>query len=330
MTMPPLRTVTDLLHLVEQALTQRAALARQPQALYEPTDYILALPAKRARPLLSLLAYQAIDPEADIYEALPLAVGLELFHNFTLVHDDIMDHAPTRRGQPTVHVRWDLNTAILSGDALFAESVAQVATSRPDRAGILVPCFVKAALEVCEGQMDDLLLAGAPNVGMDAYLEMIRKKTAVLIGASLALGALAADASPADADALARYGELVGTAFQIQDDYLDTYGDGSFGKQIGGDILENKRTFLYVYTRLQANPAQLAVLDAWEVRTDQPDEKIAAVRAIFDAVGAPQAAQGQARTLYAEADTLLEPLRHRCPGLQPLETFLQQLLGRTV
>ncbi|MEM9985929.1 MAG: polyprenyl synthetase family protein, partial [Bacteroidota bacterium] len=216
-----------------------------PHNLYAPMGYILSLKGKRIRPILTLLAYQGVSGQVP-HQAMNLAVSLELFHNFTLMHDDIMDRAPMRRGQPAVHIKWDENIAILSGDALFAFSMGLVVEGFPQHAAALAKEYARVAMGVCEGQMEDLDMAQQEQVSIEEYIEMIRKKTAVLLGGCLSLGALAAGASAELADEMRRYGEMLGIAFQLQDDLMDAFPPENFGKQVGGDIIENKKTYLFL------------------------------------------------------------------------------------
>ncbi len=219
-----------------------------PASLYDPANYILSLPAKRARPLLSLLAYQLFRDELD--EALPAALAIEVFHNFTLVHDDIMDEAPTRRGQTTVHKKYDLNHAILSGDVMLLYAYQYLMqTSYQDKTA-LFQHFNQAAIEICEGQQMDMDFEKMLDVQIEDYIEMIRKKTAVLLGVSLRIGAMLGGATPEVAEKLYQFGTHFGISFQIQDDILDTYADpDKFGKQVGGDIIQGKKTYLFLKTR---------------------------------------------------------------------------------
>ena len=220
---------------------------QEPKNLYEPVDYILKLGGKRIRPVLTLMA-------ADIFggsfkDALPAALAIEVFHNFTLVHDDIMDAAPLRRGQATVHEKWDINTGILSGDAMLILAYKYFENYKPEVFQSLAKLFSKTALEVCDGQQLDVDFETRKKVTIDEYLNMICLKTSVLVAAALKMGAIVAESDAKNADLIYDFGLNLGLAFQLQDDYLDTFGDPeTFGKQIGGDIIENKKTFLYLKT----------------------------------------------------------------------------------
>lgn len=213
---------------------------REPAGLYEPISYTLQQGGKRIRPLLTLIATQMFGGDPD--KALPAATAIEIFHNFTLLHDDIIDQAPLRRGRDTVYKKWNINTAILSGDTMFAVAYGQLAGSDPQQLPLLMQVFTKTAIEVCEGQQYDIDFENADDVTIDAYLNMIRLKTAVLLAASLKIGALIGGAGHQDAEAIYRFGENMGIAFQLQDDLLDAYGDEAvFGKKTGGDIIANKK-----------------------------------------------------------------------------------------
>ena len=218
---------------------------REPKNLYEPIDYIIQLSGKRIRPILTLMAADILS--GNYKQALPAALAIEVFHNFTLIHDDIMDDAPIRRGQKTVHEKWDVNRAILSGDAMLILAYQYFENYPPEIFQKLAKLFSKTALEVCDGQQLDIDFETRNNVSIEEYLEMIRLKTSVLVASALKMGAIVAEASEKDANLLYDYGLNLGIAFQLQDDYLDTFGDpNSFGKQLGGDIIENKKTYLFL------------------------------------------------------------------------------------
>lgn len=226
-----------------------------PSNLYDPLRYFLSIGGKRIRPVLALMS-------ADLFgkayqEALPSALSIELFHNFTLIHDDIMDAAPLRRNQATVHQKWNSNIAILSGDALFVKAYQQLAKQNPKYLPELMSVFNKTALEVCEGQQMDMDFETQNNVSIDNYLEMIRLKTSVLLGCALEMGAIVADASKQDRENIYQFGVHIGIAFQIQDDILDLYADAAeFGKQVGGDVIANKKTLLNLKAIALANDSQ--------------------------------------------------------------------------
>ena len=280
-----------------------------PENLYAPMGYILSLKGKRIRPILTLLAYQGVSGQAP-HPAMNLAVSLELFHNFTLMHDDIMDRAPMRRGQPSVHIKWDENIAILSGDALFAFSMGLVVEDFPQYAAPLAKEYARVAMGVCEGQMEDLDMAQQEQVSIEDYIEMIRKKTAVLLGGCLSLGALAAGASAELADEMRRYGEMLGIAFQLQDDLMDAFPPENFGKQVGGDIIENKKTYLFLKALELANPTQKDRLNQLFQEESDPQAKIEEVLGIYRATEIPQRTQELIEYYFQQA-TQLSPCLSR-------------------
>ncbi|MGY5354734.1 polyprenyl synthetase family protein [Wenyingzhuangia sp. IMCC45467] len=227
------------------AFLEQETSVKEPVSLYKPIDYILSLGGKRIRPLLTLMAVDAFN--IDYKKGLHAALAIEVFHNFTLLHDDIMDDAPLRRGQATVHEKWNVNTAILSGDAMMILANQYLEVYEGSVYKKLMQLFQKTALEVCEGQQYDMDFENRNDVSIAEYIEMIRLKTSVLVAAALKMGVIIANASDKDADAMYEYGLNLGLAFQLQDDYLDAFGDPeTFGKQVGGDIIENKKTFLYL------------------------------------------------------------------------------------
>ena len=256
---------------------------KSPENLYEPIQYILNLGGKRIRPLLVLMS-------ADLFghkykEAVSAALAIEIFHNFTLVHDDIMDSAELRRGSVTVHNKWNINTGIISGDVMLIKAYQALEDYENPLFSKLTKLLNKTALEVCEGQQYDIDFEEKVDVNQNNYLEMIRLKTAVLIGCALKMGALIADASQDDLEAIYEFGELLGIAFQIQDDYLDVYGDSiSFGKKIGGDIIENKKTILFHYAMSNGSTNEKKELLKWyDKRTGDElgNKKIDAVYSLF-------------------------------------------------
>lgn len=282
------------MHTLPQLLAKTADFAQKnpfpsnPHTLYEPCSYILTLGGKRLRPALTLMACELFGQDAK--NALPAAWAVELFHNFTLMHDDIMDAAPLRRGQPTVHTRWGNTTAILSGDVMLIWAYRYLAQcGNAETVLRLFNIFNRVATEVCEGQQMDLDFERVHTVSIPDYLRMIELKTAVLLGGALEMGAVCARASEADSHHLYEFGRLAGIAFQIQDDLLDTYGDPvKFGKQIGGDILQNKKTLLVLKTLQVAPQADLKALSAWmQANNANPEDKVNAVRGIFDRNGIP-------------------------------------------
>ena len=270
---------------------QDSSLPSTPAALYDPVDYILHLGGKRIRPLLTLMAAEAAG--ADLEQALPAARAIEVFHNFSLVHDDIMDEAPLRRGKATVHEKWDSNTAILSGDVMLVLAYEALNAYPSPLFKSLTQLFSKTAREVCEGQQYDMDFPHQATVSQAQYLEMIRLKTAVLLGCALQMGAMIGGLSSQESQPFYDYGILLGLAFQLQDDYLDAFGDpATFGKQVGGDIIENKKTMLYILTMEEGTAAVKQQLRDWCSRqAADPSEKVAAVKALFKAAKADRAIQ---------------------------------------
>ena len=262
---------------------------KTPEGLYQPIDYLLALGGKRLRPVLVLMACEAFGKSAN--EALPAAQAVEVFHNFTLMHDDIMDKANMRRGAQTVHEKWNVNTAILSGDAMLVQAYIFLNGYEPQLFYSQTSLCSKSALELCEGQQYDVDFESRDDVRIEAYLEMIRLKTAVLVGCAMQMGAQIGGASDKDAKQLYLFGEQLGIAFQLQDDYLDTFGDeASFGKRIGGDIAENKKTVLVHLAYANGTENQQKTLQKWLSTTPKDDtEKITTVTQLFKDSGADRA-----------------------------------------
>lgn len=258
---------------------------RRPQSLYEPVKYVLSMGGKRIRPSLMLMAYNLYkdDPET----IMPAACAIETYHNYTLLHDDLMDNAAMRRGHATVHVKWNANTAILSGDSMLVLAFSHMMRCPETALKPVLDLFIETALEIGEGQQYDMDFETRTDVTEAEYIEMIRLKTSVLLACSLKIGALLAGAPAEDADNLYRFGEQVGLAFQLQDDYLDVYGDPAlFGKAIGGDILCNKKTYMLINAFNRAGKVQRSELEKWMTGTGfDAHEKIASVTAIYDELG---------------------------------------------
>ncbi len=283
-------TANEILEKINSYL-DNLPYTREPQSLYEPVKYALSMGGKRIRPSLMLMAYNMFkdDPES----ILPTACAIETYHNYTLLHDDLMDNAAMRRGMPTVHVKWDANTAILSGDSMLVLAFQRMMQCAPDKLKPVLDLFTETSLEIGEGQQYDMDFESRTDVTEDEYIEMIRLKTSVLLACSLKLGAIQAGAPAADADNLYKFGELMGLAFQLQDDYLDVYGDPAvFGKAIGGDILCNKKTYMLINAYNRAGDDMRGELTRW-VTAEEFDsaEKIAAVTAIYDKVGIKELAE---------------------------------------
>lgn len=259
--------------------------SRKPDTLYDPIKYSLSAGGKRIRPTLMMLTYNIYNDEVD--SILPIACGLEVYHNYTLLHDDLMDDADIRRGMPTVYKKWNANTAILSGDSMLVLAYQLIAKTPSQKLKPVIDVFTDTALEIGEGQQYDMDFENRTDVSEDEYIEMIRLKTSVLLACSMKIGAMLAGASESDANNLYKYGEQVGLAFQLQDDFLDVYGDTKvFGKAIGGDILSNKKTYMLINAFNYANDRQRAELNKWITEKNfDTKEKIAAVTKLYDEIG---------------------------------------------
>lgn len=282
------------------------SLIHAPEGLYTPIDYVLAMGGKRIRPVLMLMAYNLY--KEDVSDALQPATGIEMYHNYTLLHDDLMDRADMRRGKETVHKVWNDNTAILSGDAMLVLAYQYVAAAPSSCLKEVLDLFSATALEICEGQQYDVDFEQRSDVTEQDYLEMIRLKTAVLLAASLKMGAIQGGASQLDADLLYDFGINIGLAFQLKDDFLDVYGDPAvFGKNIGGDILCNKKTYMMIKTQELADNTQRAELDKWmQTTTFNPEEKISAIINIYNEVGIKTLCENKMREYYDSAMHSLE------------------------
>src|SRR5690554_3332630 len=259
---------------------------RQPDRLYEPVRYILSIGGKRIRPALTLMVCDFLS--GDYKKALPAALAVEMFHNFSLMHDDIMDEAPLRRGKQSVHEKWDLNTAILSGDAMLILAYRLFEGYDPEKFRDLAKLFSETALQVCEGQQLDIDFESRDDVEVVEYLKMIEQKTAVLLGAAMEMGAIVAQASEAQKRVVYEFGKNLGIAFQLQDDYLDVFGDPkTFGKQVGGDIIANKKTYLYLTAVQKAEKGEARQLeDLYSIQPVDATGKIESVKHIFEKSGA--------------------------------------------
>lgn len=321
-------TTTELLEKINSHIAG-LQFTRNPRGLYEPVSYVLSLGGKRIRPLLMLMAYNLWHD--DVESILAPATGIEVYHNYTLLHDDLMDKADRRRGKPTVHKVWNENTAILSGDAMLVLAYQFMAQCPPACLKEVTDLFSQTALEICEGQQMDMDFEKRTDVTEDEYIEMIRLKTSVLLACSLKTGALLAGAPQADADNLYRFGIHLGLAFQLKDDLLDVYGNPEvFGKNIGGDILCNKKTYLLIKAYENATPGQRQELDRWTTPGPPctPAEKIAAVTALYGETGAKTSCEALADTYTRRAHTDLEAVAVSPERRQGLETLLEELMHR--
>ena len=304
--------------------------SKEPRNLYEPIHYILDLGGKRIRPVLTLMTAEIFD--ADYKRALPAALAVEVFHNFSLVHDDIMDDAPLRRGKETVHEKWDLNTGILSGDAMLILAYQYFEQYEPAIFRDLAKLFSKTALEVCEGQQWDVDFESRTDVTIPEYLKMIQYKTAVLVAAAMKMGAIIADASTENANLIYDFGLNLGLAFQLQDDYLDAFGDPeTFGKQVGGDIIENKKTYLYLKAMAFSNEKDAAVLSRlFLIHPEDSKEKIEVVKELFNTSGASKATQDAIHDFTYKAFQTLEKMNISADKKEILKDFGENLMGRMV
>lgn len=302
---------------------------RTPRELYQPVEYTMKNGGKRIRPLMTLLACEMFGEDPEL--ALPAAVGLEMFHNFTLMHDDIMDQAPMRRGQPAVHKKWNENTAILSGDVMFALAYQLMLKVPQQHLLKVLEIFNQTVIEVCEGQQYDMNFETIKKVSEADYLNMIRLKTAVLPAACLKTGAVIGGAPESEASNLYLFGESVGLAFQLKDDWLDVYGDEKvFGKKTGGDILANKKTWLYIKAFEMANKEQKQVLsDAFSNRIFNPEEKINSVKGIYTSLELNTLAMEEMEKYYKRAFEYLEQVEANHDAKNKLSQLAGSLFDRT-
>lgn len=304
--------------------------SREPRNLYEPISYILNLGGKRIRPVLTLMSAEIFD--ANVEKALPAALAVEVFHNFSLIHDDIMDDAPLRRGHETVHEKWNINTGILSGDAMLILAYQYFEKYEPEVFRDLAKLFSKTALEVCEGQQWDVDFEHREDVTLEEYLKMIQYKTAVLLGAAMKMGAIIAGTSGQNANLIYDFGVHLGIAFQLQDDYLDAYGNPeTFGKQVGGDIIENKKTYLYLKSMEFASPTQREqLLHLYSIQPQDNSDKIRSVKELFIETGAAEATRNAIEEYTMRAFETLDQLEIHPDKKTILRAFGENLMGRKV
>lgn len=321
-------TNLDLKSFVNEQISALAFSERKPSNLYKPMDYLLFLGGKRIRPILTMLAYQAVSSK-DPREAVRLAIALELFHNFSLMHDDIMDRAPFRRGKPSVHAKWNEDIAILSGDALFAYSMELIVEEFPEKAAQLVKAYSEVSMEVCEGQMEDMDMASMEDADIPMYIEMIRKKTAALLGGCMRLGAIAGGANADIQQKFKDFGESLGLGFQLQDDLMDAFPPEGFGKQEGGDIIENKKTFLLLKTMELANGEQRQQLNSFlSINKDEDNpRKVAGVLEIMRALSIPQITQELIDHYFQKAEALGKELAAETQ-FESLKAYLEVIAKR--
>lgn len=304
--------------------------SRDPLGLYAPIRYVLSLGGKRIRPTLLIMAYNMYANNVEnVFDA---AAGMEIFHNFTLLHDDLMDKADLRRGHATVHKKWNENTAILSGDGMLVLAYRYIAKASGNNLSRILDIANETFTGIMEGQQYDMEFENRNDVSEAEYIEMIRLKTSVLLAACVQIGAVIGGANDTDSRLLYEFGEKIGLAFQLQDDLLDVYGDSAvFGKKIGGDILCNKKTYLYINAYLLANGRQREELDRWAAYTgNNPDSKIAAVRAIYNAVGVKELSEKLIGSYFCEALKKLDQVSLPESSKQPLREYAKSLMNRVL
>lgn len=314
---------------------QQLRFDSQPKELYEPMSYVLSLGGKHLRPVLLLMGCNLF--EGDVEKAVKPALGIELFHNFTLLHDDIMDNAPLRRAKPTVNKKWNDNIAILSGDAMFAYAYSFISQVDKNILHEVLSVFTTTAIQVCEGQQLDMNYETQPNVSIDEYLQMIELKTAVLLAASLKIGSIIGmengkDASVANAQELYEFGKNIGVAFQLQDDVLDVYGDkNKFGKQVGGDIISNKKTFLLLKAlELVKGKTQNELTAQLAAKNFEPQEKVKIITSIYDELSVKKLAEEKMDFYYHQALKHLANISVPSSQKILLEKFAEKLMVREV
>lgn len=323
----------DFLKKYNQLLQENldnAVAQKEPQQLYDPIKYILSLGGKRLRPVLTLMICDFFGK--DFKKSIHAALAVELFHNFSLIHDDIMDNAPLRRGKKTVHEKWDTNTAILSGDAMLILAYQFFENYEPKMFQELAKLFSETALQVCEGQQHDIDFETRDDVTLKEYIKMIDFKTAVLVGAAMKMGAIVAEASQKDKDKIYQFGRNLGIAFQLQDDYLDVFGNPeTFGKQVGGDIISNKKTFLYLMAVGQGSSVRAEELEhLFSISPKDPSDKIATVKEIFLTSGAAEATRKEMEKYSNHAYSLLETITISEEKKEMLRQFGNSLMQRNV
>ena len=323
-----MKTADEILESINDYL-DRLPYERKPQGLYDPIRYVLSIGGKRIRPTLMMLAYGLYKD--DVESILPSAIALETYHNYTLLHDDLMDNAEVRRGKPTVHKKWDANTAILSGDSMLVLAYERMAQCPVDKLKPVLDLFTETALEIGEGQQYDMEFETRNDVREEEYIEMIRLKTSVLLACALKIGAILADASSEDADNLYKFGELVGLAFQLQDDYLDVYGDPEvFGKAIGGDIMCNKKTYMLINAFNLATDEQREELSRWvNAANPDPKQKIAAVTHLYNVIGIRELAEQKIAYYFEKSRKYLEAVGVSDERKAELKAYTDKMMHRT-
>lgn len=323
-----MKTFNEISEIISSEL-EKMSWSKEPLGLYEPIGYVLAMGGKRVRPALTIMACNLFTD--NIQPSILPALGIEVFHNFTLLHDDIMDRADVRRGKPTVHKKWDDNTAILSGDVMQIAAYQLIAETPISQLKPVIDLFSKTATEICEGQQYDVDFETREVVKAEEYLEMIRLKTAVLLGCALKVGALIGGASEKDAQQLYNFGINIGLAFQLKDDLLDVYGDeASFGKKIGGDILNNKKTYMLIHALEKANGEDKTQLQYWinTKEMNKPEEKITAVTSIYDKLNIKEICEEKMKFFYTKGIANLDKVSIDDNKMQGLRKLAEKLMFR--
>lgn len=322
-----MKTADEILKMVNEFL-DHLSYDRKPESLYEPIKYVLSMGGKRIRPTLMLLAYNLYKENPE--DILMNACALETYHNYTLLHDDLMDNADMRRGHLTVHKKWNDNIAILSGDSMLVLAFQRMMQCDTKHLKDILDLFTVTALEIGEGQQYDMEFETRNDVKEEEYIEMIRLKTSVLLACALKIGAILADASAEDADNLYKFGEQIGLAFQLQDDYLDVYGDSKvFGKEIGGDITSNKKTYMLINAFNKANDAQREELTRWvSARDFDRNEKVDAVTRLYNEIGIDQLAQDKIAYYFAQSKKFLDAVNVPEEKKEELRKYAQKMMKR--
>lgn len=320
-------TSEDLLKKVNEAI-DALVYDRQPASLYAPIKYVLSIGGKRVRPVLTLLAYNLYKD--DPLSIMPQAIGLETYHNFTLLHDDLMDHADMRRGHETVHKKWDANRAILSGDTMLLQAFERVEDCNPAKLPAVFKVFIQTTLEIGEGQQLDVEFEKRNDVTEDEYIEMIRLKTSVLLACACKVGAIMADAPAEDIENMYKFGEKLGLAFQLQDDLLDVYGNPAvFGKNIGGDITSNKKTYMLINAFNRATPAQREELTKWvEAKEFDRNEKVAAVTNLYNEIGIRKLCEQKIEQYYQESLVFLKKVNVSEERKAAIKAYAAEMMKR--
>lgn len=319
--------IGQYIRIIEQHI-RKEKFGKSPPSLYEPVRYIMELGGKRLRPLLTMMSYSMY--KGNVENVLPYAIAVEAFHNFTLMHDDIMDNAPLRRGKPTVHKNWNVNTAILSGDVMLVKVYDLFSKLPPHQLSEVIPVFNKCAAEVCEGQQWDMEFEKMPHVTEAQYIQMIKLKTAVLLGFSLELGGILAGAPTEDCKRLQSFGINIGIGFQLKDDLLDAYADPKkFGKLVGGDIIANKKTFLLIKAMEQARGKQRSELRKWlQAKKFKKQEKVASIKAIYNDLQIPALTEKKLNQYFKKGFNDLSKLSCSPDRKQMLKSFAEELIQR--